>query len=83
MTPTPPHHPVAPPSSSPGGTPRGRYTFGAAIALSAFLYGHVTRADDAPPPKGFFEGYSLLGVCLMLSQALQVRYPLQPLPHRP
>ena len=48
------------------------YSFGVVIALSAYAFGALSPpAEGAPPPLGFFEGYHVLGIMLVLSQALQ------------
>ena len=47
------------------------YSFGFLLALNAYIYGSLTGGADGGATKGFFEGYHLLALCLMLSQALQ------------
>ena len=47
------------------------YSFGFLLALSAYIYGAVQSTAPDVTAKGFFEGYNLLALCLMLSQALQ------------
>ena len=45
------------------------YSCGVCIALSMYLYGLVSGTDAST--IGFFEGYTFLGLCLIVSQALQ------------